>query len=499
MIWYSPFMVNARPILEQIFHAAVEAANPHEAVLRHCADIRAFYRKGNFQRLLVIGFGKASPSMSSAVEESLGDILETGIIVTKYGHSEQRKKGKVRLFEAGHPLPDENGQRAAERITDLVAQADERTMVVTLISGGGSALFVSPHPLISLAEKQKTTDLLLKAGAEIHELNTVRKHLSRVKGGRLAEIIHPATCISLILSDVIGDPLEVIASGPTAPDPTTFRDALDILEKYRIHDIVPETVAKLLLEGEKGRVPETPKPGNPLFQNVTNRIIGSNRTALEAAREKAESLGFRTEILADTLSGEARDAGEWLAHKALAVKRHADLEIPLCLISGGETTVTVAGGGKGGRNMELALSFAVEIDGISGISLLSAGTDGTDGPTDAAGAVVDGRTAVKAREMGLSPEAYIRNNDSYSFFEATGELLITGPTGTNVMDIQLILVGGGCCRRAVTNCRQIGPYHNSRSAVYFLAFAVFLLFFDVFFDFAFFPGVFFVFLDDFFL
>jgi glycerate 2-kinase len=438
--WYIPFMENARPILEQIFHCAVDAANPYRAVLRNCADIRSLYNEGGFQKLIVIGFGKASPSMAVAVEESLGDILETGIIVTKYGHAELGKEGRIRLSEAGHPIPDENGQRAAERIMDLVGQQKERTLVLTLISGGGSALFVSPHPLITLAEKQKTTDLLLKAGADIHELNTVRKHLSRVKGGRLAETIQPATCISLILSDVIGDPLDVIASGPTAPDPTTFRDALDVLAKYHMGDTVPQSVMTLLVEGEKGRVPETPKPGNPLFHDVTNRIIGSNRTALEAARKKAEEFGFHAEILTDTISGQAREAGKWLAHKALAVKRTAGSEIPFCLISGGETTVTVTGEGKGGRNMELALSFAAEIDGISGISLLSAGTDGTDGPTDAAGAVVDGRTSGKAREMELSPEAYIRNNDSYSFFEATGELLITGPTGTNVMDIQLMLV-----------------------------------------------------------
>ncbi|HKZ17182.1 MAG TPA: glycerate kinase [Geobacteraceae bacterium] len=434
-------MENARLILEQIFYSAVAAANPYQAVLRHCADIRFLYNKGNFQRLLVIGFGKASPSMAKAVEESLGDILETGVIVTKYGHGDPGKEGKIRVFEAGHPIPDENGQRAAERIADLVGRADEWTLVVTLISGGGSALFVSPHPLISLAEKQKTTDLLLKAGADIHELNTVRKHLSRVKGGRFAEIIHPATGISLILSDVIGDRLDVIASGPTAPDPTTYRDALDVLATYRLLNTVPESVVELLLGGENGRLPETPKPGNPLFHKVTNRIIGSNGTALEAARKKAEGLGLRTEILADTLSGEARETGKWLAHKAVAVKRTAGSGTPLCLISGGETTVTVTGGGKGGRNMELALSFAAEIEGISGITLLSAGTDGTDGPTDAAGAVVDGRTAGRGRTMGLNPEAYIRNNDSYSFFERTGELFITGPTGTNVMDMQLILVG----------------------------------------------------------
>lgn len=438
--WHIPSMDNSTDILRQIFYRAIASANPNKAVKRYCGDIGAVFRDSGFSRLVAIGFGKASPAMARALEESLGDILDSGIMITKYGHGKAGKLGKIRLFEAGHPIPDENGRKAAEEIINLAVPLDKKTLVVCLISGGGSSLFVSPAGCVSLAEKQMTTDLLLKAGADIGELNTVRKHLSRVKGGRFAEVIHPATTISLILSDVIGDRLDVIASGPTAPDPTTYSDALSVLVRYGLVKRVPESVAELLVKGRMGLIPETPKPGNPVFSKVTNMIIGGNRMALEAAREKAAELGFRTEILSAEISGDARETGRWLAHKALAVKRTRGIQTPLCLISGGETTVNVTGAGKGGRNMELALSFAMEIEGVPGISLLSAGTDGTDGPTDAAGAVVDGTTASAARAGGIDPEAHLHNNDSYNFFKETGGLLITGPTGTNVMDVQLVLI-----------------------------------------------------------
>jgi hydroxypyruvate reductase/glycerate 2-kinase len=438
--WYIPSMPRSPDIMKQIFYAAVDAANPYKAVRRACDEIGVLFRDGSFARLLVIGFGKASPAMAQAVEESLGDLVDSGIVITKYGHGPSFKQDKIRLSHAGHPIPDENGRAASEQITDLVAGADEKTLVVTLISGGGSALFVSPSSGVSLAEKRMTTDLLLKAGADIGELNTVRKHLSRVKGGRLAEIIHPATTVSLILSDVIGDRLDIIASGPTVPDPTTYSDAFAVLARYGLVKRVPESVAELLVKGQMGIIPETPKPGNPVFTKVTNKIIGCNRLALEAARDKAGELGFRTEILSAEISGEARETGRWLAHKALAVRRTTGMQTPLCLISGGETTVNVTGAGKGGRNMELALSFAMEIEGVHGISLLSAGTDGTDGPTDAAGAVVDGTTTATARARGIDPETHLRDNDSYNFFRKIGELFITGPTGTNVMDVQVVLI-----------------------------------------------------------
>lgn len=430
--------MDPEPIAREIFAAALRAVDPAAAAGNHAGDLLTLYRDGGFRRLLVTGFGKAAVPMARALEEPLGDLITGGIVITRYGHA-AHAPDKVRVVEAGHPVPDENGVQGTGDILNLVGGADERTLVAVLISGGGSALFVSPCAGITLAEKQETTALLLRAGAEIQELNAIRKHLSRVKGGRLAELLHPATVVSLILSDVIGDRLDVIASGPTAPDPTTYGDALATLERYGLAGQVPRPVVKFLEQGEKGLLPETPKEGNPVFRTVENTIIGSNRLALEGAKREAEARGFTTEIVTTELSGEAREAGRWLARKALLTKLHKG-DRPVCLISGGETTVTVTGTGRGGRNMELALAFAVEIDGFTGITLLSAGTDGTDGPTDAAGALVDGMTATRARSQGINPEAYLRNNDSYTFFAECGGLLVTGPTGTNVMDIQVVVI-----------------------------------------------------------
>jgi glycerate-2-kinase len=313
-------------------------------------------------------------------------------------------------------------------------------LIVTLISGGGSALLVAPQDGISLADKQRTTSLLLNAGVDIGELNTVRKHLSRVKGGRLAEAAFPATVVSLILSDVIGDRLDVIASGPTAADPTTFGEALGIFERYRLSEAVPPPVMELLRRGDRGDIPETPKAGSLFLDRIENIIVGSNRQALEAAARSARELGFTVEILSAELTGEAREVGRQLARQALAAASSKAGNAGHCLLAGGETTVTVRGQGKGGRNMELALAFAIEIEGLPGITLLSAGTDGTDGPTEAAGAIVDGGTVARAREKGLDPREYLDNNDSYTFFKTCGGLLVTGATGTNVMDLQIVLI-----------------------------------------------------------
>ena len=425
-------------IAREIFAATLGAANPAEATGKHAGRLRALFQEERYGRLFVIGFGKAAVPMARALEEPLGDLITGGIVITRYGHTSGHP-GKVRVIEAGHPVPDDNGVRGTGGILDLVANVDERTLVVVLVSGGGSALFVSPCAGISLGAKQETTELLLRAGAEIDELNRVRKHLSNVKGGRLAQILHPATVVSLILSDVIGDRLDVIASGPTSPDPTTYGDALATLDKYGLKGQIPQPVVQLLERGKRGLLPETPKEGNPVFRKVENQIIGSNRLALNAAQSAAQALGFRAQILSEEISGEAREAGIRLAREALAARLQKGAQT-VCLIAGGETTVTVTGTGKGGRNMELALAFAMEIQGIYGITLLSAGTDGTDGPTDAAGAVVDGKTAARARMQGLVPEEYLRNNDSYGFFRETGNLLITGPTGTNVMDIQIVVI-----------------------------------------------------------
>jgi len=425
-------------IARNLFFTALRAVDPFESVQRRCDAIRAVYRNGGFTRLVAVGFGKAAASMALALEQELGDILESGVFVTKYDHTTSQKPEKFRIFQAGHPVPDENGLRGTEEIMALAASADEKTLVVTLVSGGGSALLVAPASHITLAAKQLTTDLLLRCGADIHELNTVRKHLSRVKGGRLAGIINPARTISLILSDVIGDDLDVIASGPTAPDSSTYREAIAVLERYQLQDRVPAEVVAHLALGARGDLPETPKEGDLIFQRVENHIIGSNRLALEAMLATARKQGLTAEILTTRLSGEAADAAKMLSRTAITRKETRQGQ-PLCLLSGGETVVHVRGNGKGGRNMELALNFALEVAGKEGITLLSAGTDGTDGPTDAAGALVDGKTVpAMERERALR---FLENNDSYSFFQENGGLFITGPTGTNVMDLQILLIG----------------------------------------------------------
>lgn len=436
-------MSSANQIVIEIFNAALKAVDPYESVKLHTDKIRQFYQDNNFKKLIIIGFGKASCTMAKAVEDSFGDLISQGILITKYGHCQAKFRPKLfRIFEAGHPLPDGNGLKGTEKIINLLKGCDEKTLVVCLISGGGSALLVAPYEGITLEEKQKTTDLLLKAGANINELNIVRKHISKVKGGRLAEIAYPAKIISLILSDVIGDRLDVIASGPTAPDKTTYNDALRVLEKYHLLKRIPENILEILHKGSQGIIPETPKEGNTIFEEIENIIIGSNIKALDAAKSKAESISFHAEVISSEISGEARDVGRWLAKVALETRNilRTNRNKKICLISGGETTVTVKGNGLGGRNIELALSFAMGIEGVDGIALLSAGTDGTDGPTDAAGAIVDGETIKKARAMGLNPDEYLSNNDSYNFFNHIEGLFITGPTGTNVMDIQIVLI-----------------------------------------------------------
>jgi glycerate 2-kinase len=426
-------------LAEEIFHAALKAVDPYTLVKLSQELILSTYEKGNFTRFCGIAFGKGACPMAKAMEEYPGIVIDEGIVVTKYDHCE-KKPGKFRLYEAGHPVPDMNGLKATAEISQVLRECGEKTLVVSLISGGGSALLVSPCEGISLGEKQEITRLLLKSGADISELNAVRKHISAVKGGRLAALAHPAKVVSLILSDVVGDSLDVIASGPTAPDESTYKDALDVLEKYSLTQKAPQSVLDVLRKGRSGLLAETPKADDPVFGHVENIIVGSNGKALDAAKEKARALGLNTEITSAEVTGEAKDVAAMLAKKVKDVKKRKSPGPSLCLLSGGETTVTVSGNGLGGRNMEFALAYALEIDGLDGVTLLSAGTDGTDGPTDAAGAVVDGSTVAKARRMGLDPEQYLNNNDSYNFFRETGDLLITGPTGTNVMDVQITLI-----------------------------------------------------------
>ncbi|MEN6360523.1 MAG: glycerate kinase [Smithella sp.] len=431
----------SRKTAVDIFNTALSAVDPYKLVQAYCESISAAYSKAHCNKLYLVSFGKAAFAMTRALaESSIRDMITQGIVITKYGHAPGPLAGNIEIFEAGHPVPDEQGLAATKQVIGMLQNRDCQTLVLCLISGGGSALLTAPLDDITLGEKQQVTELLLKAGATINELNAVRKHISAIKGGRLAEIAHPAKVLSLILSDVIGDPLDVIASGPTSPDESTFRDALDVLEKYNLRAKIPDRVLCLLMKGSEGNVSETPKKANPAFERVENIIIGSNRIATDAAAGMAIQSGFETTILSSEIQGEARSVAKWLAQKALDIRRRKADGKKVCLISGGETTVTVRGTGKGGRNTELALAFAEEIAGIEGIILLSAGTDGTDGPTDAAGAIVDGQTIRRANTKSLDPQFYLNNNDSYTFFKNNGELLVTGSTGTNVMDIQIVLL-----------------------------------------------------------
>jgi glycerate 2-kinase len=431
---------------EAIFRAGLEAVDAAAAVGRQLQRRGTAlllggeaYHLGAFHRIRVVGMGKASAAMAVPLEEALGDRIRDGVIVVKDGHA--RPLRGIRVREAGHPIPDERGVRATEEIMRLLEGGKPGDLLFCLISGGGSALSPAPAAGITLEEKQEMTRLLLASGATIHELNTVRKHLSRLKGGRLASLAHPARVISLILSDVVGDDLDTIASGPTVPDRGTFGDCLGILERSGIRAAAPRGILTLLESGAGGGIPETPKPGDPVFDSVTNLIVGSNRMAVEAAAGKARDLGYDTLLPMGYEEGEARDVA--LAHVALARKVREDsvpVSRPACIITGGETTVTVRGKGKGGRNQELALAAALEMEGMRDVVVLSAGTDGTDGPTEAAGAMADGRSVERGREAGMDAGEYLAANDSYNFFRPLGDLLVTGPTLTNVMDLRIVLV-----------------------------------------------------------
>jgi glycerate 2-kinase len=429
---------------EAIFRAGVEAVDPERAVrsaLRRRDDSllvgehRVELPPG---RIYVVGAGKAAGPMAAAVEEILGELLAAGVVVTKYGHGQPLRK--VRLLEAGHPVPDENGLEAGREISALLEKTGEQDLVICLISGGGSALLPAPDE-VSLSDKMDVTRRLLASGAEIAEVNAVRKHLSSLKGGGLARLAAPSRVVSLILSDVVGDPLDVIASGPTVPDPSTFADAREIIRRYGFEEKIPVSLQRRLERGLAGEAPETPKAGDPVFDRVINLLVGNNARAIEAAAEQAQRLGYRPLVLSTTITGETREvAGVHAAIAREAATSGRPAAAPLCLLSGGETTVTLRGEGKGGRNQEFALAAALQIGDLPGVMVLSAGTDGTDGPTDAAGAFADGTTLARARKAGLSPRRHLEDNDAYPFFAALGDLLITGPTRTNVMDLRVILV-----------------------------------------------------------
>jgi len=430
-----------------IFDAAVRAVDPEEAIHRHLVREGLRLRigqetvdLGKVGEVAVVGCGKAAGPMAAAVEEIVGDRIGRGIVVTKYGHVQPTRT--IRIHEAGHPVPDDAGIAGGQAVLDHVRGLGSSDLVIVLVSGGGSALTPAPVEGITLAEKQALTKALLACGADIREMNTLRKHISRFKGGQLARAAQPARVVTLILSDIVGDPLDAIASGPTVPDPTTYADALGILDKYRIRGEIPAAIRDRLEAGARGEVPETPKPDDPLFARVSNLIVGSNIQALEAARFEARALGFAAMILSSFIEGETREIARVHAALAREVRTSGNpLPPPACLISGGETTVTLRGSGKGGRNQEFVLAAALDIAGLPQTVILSAGTDGTDGPTDAAGAIADGETCARARAAGLNPRKALGANDAYPFFERLGDLILTGPTKTNVMDVRLVLVG----------------------------------------------------------
>lgn len=415
-----------------IFKAALRAANPAEAVARRLAR-EDFTR---YRNVYVVGAGKAGAAMARATERVLGRRIAGGLLNVKYGHTAALHC--IELNECGHPVPDQRGVDGARRIAAIAAGAGLDDLVLCLISGGASALMPFPADPITLDEKQETTKLLLACGASIHEINAVRKHISQIKGGQLARLASPAPVLALLLSDVIGDDLDVIGSGPTAPDASTFARTRAILEKYEIFDRVPASIRARIEAGERGEIPETPKPGDPIFARVRNIVVGSNRLAVDAAVARARELGFRTLVLSTFIEGETREIARM--HAAIAkeiVHSGRPLKPPACVITGGETTVTLRGDGLGGRNQEFVLAAAIDIAGLQNVVVLSAGTDGSDGPTDAAGAIADGRTLAR------DPRAaeFLVRNDSYHYFEGLGDLIVTGPTNTNVMDVRLILVG----------------------------------------------------------
>jgi hydroxypyruvate reductase len=440
-----------RRMAKNIFLKALSAVDPSNILkdririekdslrIKMDENLEKTFNLNTFNKIFVVGTGKASNAMALAIEEIFGNRITKGLITTKYGHLLPLKKTET--IEAGHPIPDQNGYEGAKKIQNLLKESGPNDLVIFLLSGGGSALLPFPAEGIELKEKQEVTQLLLDCGADIKEINTIRKHISQMKGGWLAKWAYPSTVIGFILSDVVGDQLDVIGSGPTVPDPSTFGEAWEILKKYDLLKEISPSIQKYLQLGKEGKREETPKPGDVVFEKTHNSLIGSNILALRAAEKEASSLGFNTLILSSSIAGETREAARF--HSAIAkevISSGNPIPKPACILSGGETIVTIKGNGLGGRNQEFVLAGAIEIVGIEKVVLLSGGTDGSDGPTDATGAVADSTTVHRAKSMGLDPKAHLENNDAYPFFQKLGDLLITGPTHTNVMDVRIILV-----------------------------------------------------------
>ena len=442
----SPVLKRARTITLNCIEEALNAADPkpllHSKVVLEgsCLQVNGVsFDLKSFGNVYVVGGGKAGSAMAVALEDILGQYLTTGIVNVPKGTCKKTKK--IKLNEAGHPTPDQAGLEGTLSIMEIAEKAKENDLVICLLSGGGSSLMPLPRGDITLDDKQELTEALLKSGATINEINIVRKHLSSFKGGWLAKKAYPATVLNLVLSDVTGDKLDSIASGPTVPDPSTFADAQNILKSYGLLKDDNSPVSKLLSEGAKGLIPETPKPGDTIFKKVTNVVIGNNNIAATASCECLKAQGLNTLLLSDALIGEARDVGRAFSQFAHKIALFGQpLPKPIGIVAGGETTVTVNGKGLGGRNQELSLSAALNLKDVEDCVVGSIGTDGVDGPTDAAGAIIDSCTLKRALSKGLDPQVFLKDNDSYAFFSQLGDLIFTGPTGTNVNDISIIVV-----------------------------------------------------------
>ncbi len=436
----------ARELAIKSFESALKAADPRQIIksrlLLRDSVLRVdeySFDLGKFKSVYVVGGGKASGFMAEALEKVLGRRITAGFV--NVIHGETNKTSIIKLHGANHPVPDEAGVEGTRKMLDLVEASTADDLVICLISGGGSSMMPLPRGGISLSDKREITDLLLRSGATITEINTVRKHISDFKGGWLAKKAYPATVLNLILSDVMGDPLDFIASGPTVPDSTTFHDAVSVLRKYDLWARSPPSVTKVLSDGEKGLVPETPKASDEAFKRVHNVVVGNNRLVSQAACTEFKSAGLNTLLLTSMMEGEARHVGTFLSSIAREVYVSDNpVHKPGAVVAGGETTVTVTGKGKGGRNQEVALAAAMKLGNLDGVAVASLTTDGVDGPTDAAGAIVDGKTLAKAKRMGLSLDKFLAANDSYNFFSKISDLIFTGPTGTNVNDISLIVI-----------------------------------------------------------
>ncbi|MCU0474017.1 MAG: DUF4147 domain-containing protein [Bacteroidales bacterium] len=437
--------MNNREIAEHIFLAGIKGVLPEKLIsdlilLRktHLKIGYLSYNLGEIKSIYIIGAGKASAAMAHYVEKILGRRITDGFVVTKYGHSCKLKY--IKVAEAGHPVPDENSFGAAEEMLKITGLAGKDDLVICLWSGGGSSL-LADHPVASSpVEISFLNDMLVNCGADIREMNAVRKHLSKIKGGQLTRSIWPAAGVSIMLSDVIGDHPDVIASGPTSPDNSTFTDALKVIESHNLKNDIPPGLLKYLIEGTKGIHPETPKPGDPVFKNVGTILAGNNKTALRAAKDESEKLGYNTIIVTNDMAGDVNEACSFIIDTVCRYKNDNNIQMPVCLLFGGETTVTVTGEGSGGRNQHLALLAAIRLQHIPGVTFLSGGTDGNDGNTDMAGAVVDSETVHTALSMNTDPERFLADFDSFHFFSSTGGHIFTGPTMTNVMDLAVVII-----------------------------------------------------------